>query len=61
MKRVSLAPMAAFFVTSYFLAACSGGKADPKAEAPPPATVEQEQDVNVFPVEHPEQFPLVSC
>jgi membrane fusion protein, heavy metal efflux system len=61
MKRVSLAAMAAFFVTSYFLAACSGGKADPKAEAPPPATVEQEQDVNVFQVEHPEQFPLVTA
>jgi len=31
-------------------------KADPKAEAPPPVTVEHEQDVNVFQVEHAEQF-----
>jgi membrane fusion protein, heavy metal efflux system len=41
------------------LVGCGGGKADPKAEAPPPVTVEHEQDVNLFQVEHPEQFPLV--
>jgi cobalt-zinc-cadmium efflux system membrane fusion protein len=61
MRRASLATMAACFAASFFLAACSGGKADPKAEAPPPVTVEQEQDVNVFQVEHPEQFPLVAA
>jgi membrane fusion protein, heavy metal efflux system len=43
------------------VAGCGGGKADPKAEAPPPVTVEHEQDVNVFPVEHPEQFPLATA
>jgi membrane fusion protein, heavy metal efflux system len=42
-------------------AGCGGSKADPKAEAPPPATVEHEQDVNVFHVEHPEQFPLATA
>jgi membrane fusion protein, heavy metal efflux system len=61
MKRASLATMAASFAASFFLAACSGGKADLKAEAPPPVTVEREQDVNVFQVEHPEQFPLVTA
>ena len=61
MKRASLATMAAFFAMSVFLAACSGGKADPKAEAPPAVTVEKEQDVNVFQVEHPEQFSLVTA
>jgi cobalt-zinc-cadmium efflux system membrane fusion protein len=61
MKRASTAAMAAFFASSYFLAACSGGKADPKAEAPPPATVEQEQDLNVVQVDHPEQFPLATA
>ena len=61
MKRASTAVMAAFFASSYFLAACSGGKADPKAEAPPPATVEQEQDLNVVQVDHPEQFPLATA
>jgi membrane fusion protein, heavy metal efflux system len=61
MKRASTAAMAAFFAYSYFLAACSGGKADPKAEAPPPATVEHEQDLNVVQVDHPEQFPLATA
>jgi len=61
MKRASTAAMAAFFASSYFLAACSGGKANPKAEAPPPATVEQEQDLNVVQVDHPEQFPLATA
>jgi len=43
------------------LAGCGGGKADPKAEAPPPTTVEHEEDVNVFQAEHAEQFPLVTA
>ncbi len=43
------------------LAGCAGGKADPKAEAPPPTTVEHEEDVNVFQAEHAEQFPLVTA
>jgi membrane fusion protein, heavy metal efflux system len=61
MKRASLATMAAFFAPSFFVAACSGGKADPKAEAPPTPTVEHEQDLNVVQVDHPEQFPLVAA
>ena len=44
-----------------FLAGCNEGKADPKAEAPPPATVEPELDANNFKVDHPEQFPLVTA
>src|SRR5579864_6545694 len=61
MKRAGTATMAAVFASSYFLAACSGGKADPKAEAPPPARVEQEGDLNVVQVDHPEQFPLATA
>src|ERR1700730_4567896 len=61
MKRARLATMAAFFAASFFLAACSGGKADPKAEAPPTPTVEHEQDLNVVQVDHPEQFPLATA
>ena len=38
---------------------CGQSKGDPKAEAPPPAKVEREEDVNVVQVDHPEQFPLV--
>jgi membrane fusion protein, heavy metal efflux system len=37
------------------------GKADLKAEAPPPATVEADMDANNFKVDHPEQFPLVAA
>ena len=40
------------------LAGCGGSKADPNAEAPPPVTVEHEQDANLVVVEHPEQFPV---
>src|SRR4029077_15743034 len=61
MKPASLATTAAFFTASVFLAACSGGKADPKAEAPPPVTVEHEQDLNVVQVDHPEQYPLAAA
>src|SRR3984893_4596342 len=61
MKRASLATMAASFAASCFLAACSGGKADPKAEAPPTPAVEHEQDLNVVQVDHPEQFPLATA
>jgi cobalt-zinc-cadmium efflux system membrane fusion protein len=43
------------------LAGCGGSKADPKAEAPPPANVEHESDVNVFQIDHPEQFPLATA
>src|SRR5258706_12798585 len=61
MNRARLATMAASFAASFFLAACSGGKADPKAEAPPAPTVEHEQDLNVVQVDHPEQFPLATA
>ena len=43
------------------LAGCGGSKADPKAEAPPPVTVEHEQDANLVVVEHAEQFPLATA
>jgi cobalt-zinc-cadmium efflux system membrane fusion protein len=40
---------------------CGQGNTDPKAEAPPPAQVEREQDGGVFQVDHPEQIPLVAA
>ena len=43
------------------LAGCNEGKADPKAETPPAATVEPDLDANNFKVDHPEQFPLVAA
>ena len=42
------------------LAGCST-HADPAAEAPPPAHVEHEQDLNVVRVDHPEQFSMVTA
>lgn len=42
-------------------AGCGDSKGDPKAEAPPPAQVEQEQNVSIVQVDHPEQFPLFTA
>lgn len=42
-------------------AGCGEAKSDAKAEAPPPAQVEREQDANVVKVDHPEQFPLATA
>src|SRR5208282_4178091 len=50
-----------FLAVALSLAGCGETKADPKAEAPPPATVEPDMDANNFKVEHPEQFPLVKA
>ncbi len=46
---------------SLLLFGCNESKADPKAEAPPPATVEADLDANNFKVDRPEQFPLVTA
>jgi membrane fusion protein, heavy metal efflux system len=43
------------------LAACGQKEGDAKAEAPPKATVVQDQDANNFKVDHPEQFPLFAA
>jgi cobalt-zinc-cadmium efflux system membrane fusion protein len=46
---------------SLLLPGCGENKADPKAEAPPAATVESDLDANNFKVDHPDQFPLVTA
>ena len=46
---------------SVSLASCGEGKADVKAEAPPPAKVEHESNLNIFKVSNPEQFPLATA
>jgi cobalt-zinc-cadmium efflux system membrane fusion protein len=56
-----LAGAALCLALASFLAGCHEGKADPKAEAPPPATVEPDLDANNFKVDHPDQFPLVTA
>ena len=52
-----VACLAAFLSSS----CTSGEKADPAAEAPPPAQVEHEQGAGAFSVHHPEQFPLATA
>src|ERR1700737_231526 len=37
------------------------GRVDAAAEAPPPANVVPDVDVNLFSVDHPEQFPLTAA
>jgi len=61
MKRAPITATTLFFALSLFLTGCGGGKSDPKAEAPPPTTVEKEQDFSVIQVDHPEQFPLATA
>src|SRR6267378_4477104 len=61
MRRAGFGTMALFFTAGWFVVGCSEGKGDPKAEAPPPARVEHEEDVKVLKVDHPEQFPLATA
>jgi len=57
----ALAALAAVTWLVLIASGCSSGSADPRAEAPPPAVVEHEDTANLFRVDHPEQYPLVSA
>ena len=58
MKRVKMGfPIA----LALLIGGCGNDRGDPRAEAPPPAKVESEQDAGVFSVDHPEQFPLTTA
>jgi cobalt-zinc-cadmium efflux system membrane fusion protein len=48
-------------VATVFVTGCGSGKEDLRAQAPPPAQVEHEQDLNVIQIDHPEQFPVVAA
>jgi cobalt-zinc-cadmium efflux system membrane fusion protein len=61
MRRADIKSLALLFAGSLWLAGCGNSKGDPKAEAPPPAKVESEQDLSVFQVEHPERFPVATA
>jgi cobalt-zinc-cadmium efflux system membrane fusion protein len=50
-----------YLLLSSFLLGCGETKPNPKAEAPPPASVEPDLDANNFKVDHPELFPLVTA
>jgi cobalt-zinc-cadmium efflux system membrane fusion protein len=59
--QTGLRAAALILAVGLFLAGCGQSKGDPKAEAPPPAKVEHEQDANLVQVDHPEQFPLATA
>jgi len=61
MRRAGFGTIILFLSLGRFLAGCGESKGDPKAEAPPPAKVEQEGDANLIQVVHPEQFPLATA
>jgi membrane fusion protein, heavy metal efflux system len=63
MKKQSyaIAVLAAVALLVLLASACSSGKADPRAEAPPPVVVEHRNDANLFKVDRPDQYPLVSA
>jgi cobalt-zinc-cadmium efflux system membrane fusion protein len=61
MRRAGIETTALIFAAALLLAGCGDSKGDPKAEAPPAAKVEREEDVNIVQVDHPEQFPLAAA
>ena len=61
MRRAGLETAVFLIGLGLLVAGCGETKGDPKAEAPPPAKVEHEQDVSVIQVDHPEQFPLATA
>ena len=62
MERAVRVQIGLLLGTVLLLAGCGGnGGKNAAAEAPPPAQVEREGDVNLVQVDHPGQFPLVAA
>jgi membrane fusion protein, heavy metal efflux system len=61
MIRMSFRYSALVLASALFVTGCGQSQGDLKAEAPPAAKVEHQQDVNSVKVEHPEQFPLFTA
>jgi cobalt-zinc-cadmium efflux system membrane fusion protein len=61
MTRMRYRRLAVAAVATLTIAGCGSGKGDPRSEAPPPAQVEHEQDLNVIQVDHPEQFRVAAA
>ena len=59
--RKNLCAIAACFGLAASLVGCSDAKSDPAAGAPPPAQVQQEPDLSVLQVDHPERYPTVAA
>jgi cobalt-zinc-cadmium efflux system membrane fusion protein len=50
-----------FYFGTYLLAGCNGKPSDAKSEVPPAAIVENDTDVNLVKVDHPDQFALFTA
>jgi cobalt-zinc-cadmium efflux system membrane fusion protein len=61
MFRMGIKYLGFWLALASLSAGCGKSNGDPKAEAPPAAKVEREQDVNVVKVDHPEQFSLFTA
>ena len=61
LARAEFLAVAGYLALSVSLLGCSDAKSDPAAGAPPPAQVQEEPDLNVIQVDHPEQFPTVTA
>jgi cobalt-zinc-cadmium efflux system membrane fusion protein len=63
MKRTDLGSLIPFLALGLGLAlvGCAESKANPQAEAPPPAQVEREEASGTVQVDHPEQFALATA
>src|SRR5208337_2224026 len=61
MKRAELAGLAVSMALCVGSTACSGGKSNPAAEAPPPLKLEKVEDRNLFQVDQPERFQLTQA
>ncbi len=59
--KFSLALPALLLALGLACTGCSDSKADPRAEAPPPANVEREENTGIVATAHPEQFVLASA
>ena len=53
--------LTALFMLGWFSGGCGDAKLDQNAGAPPPLRVERTEDRSVFPVDHPERFPLTTA
>jgi membrane fusion protein, heavy metal efflux system len=60
-KGLKIGLLVIFIPALLQLVGCNSAHGDPRAEAPPPANVVSAVDLNLFTVDHPEQFPLVEA
>jgi membrane fusion protein, heavy metal efflux system len=61
MRRRRWESLAVLMMLGSLVGGCGDAKLDPNAGAPPPLKVKRAEDRNVFPVDHPERFPLTKA